>query len=195
VAANPVFFFGGTFDPPHAGHKAIVARLLRDYADACVIVSPAAATPLRTDERMFSYRERFALLRACFSEELAAKKVVLSVLERSLPKPNYTYDTLKTLLELCGIKPIIVIGADQAQQIDKWHCAEALMCEYEFVVFARTGVTTAWDNRLRYRAITDFDLPVSATAIRASLVTLPKAERFAAALALTNKIENKSSSH
>ncbi|HNJ64899.1 MAG TPA: adenylyltransferase/cytidyltransferase family protein [Turneriella sp.] len=181
---NPVFFFGGTFDPPHAGHKAIVIRLLKEHAGARVIVSPAPAAPLRTDDRLFSYRERFALLRACFRQQLAEGKVILSRLEFSLPKPNFTFDTLAALVQVCGTKSVIVIGADQAAQIGKWHRAEELMREYEFVVFAREGTTTAFDRRLRHHAISDFDLPVSATVIRASLVKLPKAERFAAALAL-----------
>jgi len=190
VTANPVFFFGGTFDPPHAGHKAIVARLLQEYANSRVIVSPTPAAPLRSDERLFSYRERFALLRACFGEQLAEGKLILSWLERSLPKPNFTFDTLHALVELCGRKPVVVVGADQAAQIGRWHRAEELMREYEFVVFARRGTAAAFDPRLRHRAVMDFDMQVSATAIRASLVKLPKSERIAAALALTNQVKN-----
>ncbi len=187
---NPVFFFGGTFDPPHAGHKAIVLRLLAENPGARVIVSPAPAAPLRSSEPLFSYRERFALLRSCFRQQLAEGKVILSRLELSLPKPNFTIDTLFALVKFCGAKPVVVIGADQAAQIDRWHRAEELMRDYEFVVFARQGADVVFDRRLRYRAVSDFALPVSATEIRAKLIKLPKAERFAAALALTNEIKN-----
>ncbi|GAB4437587.1 MAG: hypothetical protein OHK0011_20600 [Turneriella sp.] len=164
--------------------------MLKEHTGARVIISPAQAAPLRTDERLFSYRERFSLLRSCFAQQLAEGRVILSLLERSLPRPNFTVNTLAALVSLCGTKPVVVIGADQAAQIGQWHRAEELMREYEFVVFARRSPAVAFDDRLRHKLVADFDLPVSATAVRADLRRLPKAERFAAARALTNQVQN-----
>ncbi|MFZ5629068.1 MAG: nicotinate-nicotinamide nucleotide adenylyltransferase [Spirochaetota bacterium] len=189
AAHAPVFFFGGTFDPPHAGHKAIVRRLLEDHDGARVVISPAPQAPLRSDARLFSYRERLSLLRSCFAQQLAEGRVILSLVERSLPKPNYTYDTLAALLRLCGKRPVVVIGADQAAQIGKWHRATELMRDYEFVVFARGKPAAPFDALLRHRLISDFDQPVSATAIRADLQRLPQADRLAAARALADQVE------
>jgi nicotinic acid mononucleotide adenylyltransferase len=154
-----------------------------------VIISPAPAAPLRSDERLFSYRERFSLLRFCFAKELAERSVVLSVLERTLPKPNFTIQTLAALVSLCGTKPVVVIGADQAAQIGRWHRAQELMREYEFIVFARAAAPTTLDARLRHRFIADFDFPISATSMRSRLKMLPPKERFAEARRLANEIE------
>lgn len=180
-----LFFFGGTFDPPHHGHRALVRRLLQEFPHAKVIVSPAAFAPLRSDERLFSYRERFALLRVCFKRELERGQVILSVLEKSLPKPNYTIETLAHLSRRCGEKPIVVIGADQAAKIGNWHRSDELLREYRFVVFARGKEGKflddhAWDIMF----FKDFDEPISATELRVQLVQLPREHRFAAALKL-----------
>lgn len=154
-----------------------------------MIISPAPAAPLRSGEPLFSYRERFSLLRSCFAPEIAEHRVILSRLELLLPQPNYTYETLATLVHLCGVKPIIVIGADQAAQIGRWHRAAELMRDYQFIVFARGMAGEPFDARLRYALVPDFDLPVSATSIRAKLVQLPKAERLAAARASADQVK------
>lgn len=159
-------------------------RLLKDHPSAKVVVSLAAKAPLRDDERLFSYRERFALLRSCFARELQYGEVILSILERSLPKPNYTIETLSHLSRLCQKKPIVVIGADQAEKILHWHRAEELLRDYRFVVFARGRVVLAHNQNWDCTFIDDFDEPISATALRAQLVALPREHRFAAALKL-----------
>lgn len=138
---------------------------------------------MRSDDRLFSYRERFALLRACFAQQLAEKRVILSVLELSLPKPNFTFETLAALARLCLVKPVIVIGADQAAQIGHWHRARELMGQYEFIVFGRGVSGAGFDARLRHRLVADFDVRISATQLRSTLLKLPRAQRLAAALA------------
>lgn len=106
-----------------------------------------------------------------------------------MPRPNYTYDTLAALVRSCGLKPRIVIGADQAAQIGKWYRAADLMHEYEFIVFARGLPGAPFDARLCHRLVSNFDWPVSATTIRANLIRLPKAERLAAARASADQVE------
>jgi len=155
--------------------------LLDTYAGARVIVMPAAAAPLRKDERLFSYRERFHLLRSLFQTECRVGSVILSRLEKTLPLPNYTFDTLTALARICGIKPMIVLGEDQAANLNKWHNADQLMRDYEFVVFARRGPSAEKPFGLRYTLIADFDEDISATALRHRLHSLPPAERLAAA--------------
>ncbi|MBX3723632.1 MAG: nicotinate-nicotinamide nucleotide adenylyltransferase [Turneriella sp.] len=181
-AAGQFFFFGGTFDPPHTGHQKIVRHLLQTAPGARVIVMPAASAPLRSDERLFSYRERFHLLRRAFAQEVAAGSVAISVLERRLPAPNYTVNTLTALAGFCAQKPIVVIGGDQAEKLPRWHRAEELFAQYEFLVFARGGATPNIPG-LRARYVPDFAEDISATEMRALLAAVPAASRLKAAVA------------
>ena len=147
---------------------------------------PAAGAPLRADERLFSYRERFSLLRRLLHSEIKRDKVILSVLERRLPKPNYTMNTLTALSKICTQKPILVIGADQVEKLPHWHQGAVLLREYEFLCFARRGAALGKIPGLIARLIEDFSEDISATELRAKLIGLPQAQRFAAALAAGN---------
>jgi nicotinic acid mononucleotide adenylyltransferase len=130
---------------------------------------PAADAPLRGDARYYSYRERFHQLRNMFSREISEQKVILSRLEKSLPKPNYTITTLTALSGICPEKPVVVIGADQAANLGRWHRSAELLRDFEFLVFARRGSDVPENLPGRFCYIRDFDENISATEIRNKL--------------------------
>ena len=130
---------------------------------------PAADAPLRGDARYYTYRERFHLLRKMFAAEISRRQVILSNLEKSLPKPNYTFETLSALRNLCPEKPVVVIGADQAMNLARWHRSSELMREYEFLVFARRGSPYPGDPGENFCFVADFAEDISATEIRDKL--------------------------
>lgn len=154
--------------------------MAKDYPQSTTIICPAAQAPLR-GSYLFSYRERVRLLRHCFQKELAERMVKLALLERRMPKPNYTLITLREIEKRCGVKPIVVLGADQAQRLRLWYQFETLIQEFSFVIFARGHVPELLPQ-LHCRFIADFCEPVSATEIREKLVPLPPPERWQAAL-------------
>lgn len=137
---------------------------------------------MRETGHLFSYRERFWLLRRIFAAEITAGSVILSVRERTLPKPNYTIHTLAALSAICGRKPVVVIGADQAQNIARWHRADELMHEYDFIVFARSNIPVSGEPAFHHEVVADFAEPLSATQLRAALSALPAEERLNRAL-------------
>ncbi|HRP70412.1 MAG TPA: hypothetical protein PLY93_12845, partial [Turneriella sp.] len=147
-----------------------------------VLVMPAASAPLRNDNRLFSYRERFHLLRRLFKKEIQEGGVVLSWLEHRLPQPNYTVHTLDTLKKICPQEPTIVIGADQAEKIQHWQRSDFLVQNYTFLIFARGGVGGDQPLQLvpgmRYTIEKDFNEDISATQVRASLSKLSAQERL-----------------
>ena len=178
------YFFGGTFDPPHAGHYAIVRHLLEKSPDTKVIVMPAPQAPLRAAEKCFSYRERFHLLRVMFRHEISRARVLLSVLEKRLPAPHFTIETLEALNGLCSEKPVVVIGGDQAEKIPRWHRVSELVTRYRFVIFARTGASAPTLHEMRYETIGDFSYDISSTALRDRLLLLDSVQRFSEAQAI-----------
>ena len=75
------------------------------------------------------------------------------------PKPNFTIDTVRRLKKSfkAADKLFLLIGIDAFAEISKWHQAEALFRECEFIVASRPGysladVANALPERLRPRA-------------------------------------------
>ncbi len=181
------YLFGGTFDPPHAGHAAIVRYLLARSPISTVIVMPAPEAPLRDGEKFFTFRQRFHLLRVMFRREISGGRVMLSALEHRLASPHYTINTLEALQKFCPEKPTLVIGADQAQKLPHWHRSHDLMANYSFVIFSRPGIVPAPLPEIAHEAIEDFSFDVSSTQVRAGLSGLSQEVRYQMALRLAEE--------
>lgn len=115
---NLRLFYGGTFDPVHAGHLAI-ARAVRDALDASVALVPAADPPHKPTTHADA-SQRAAMLDLAIQGECG-----LSVDRRELHRngPSYTVDTLRELrAELGPSQPICwMIGSDSLIQLHTWH--------------------------------------------------------------------------
>lgn len=130
---------------------------------------PAGDAPLRSDARYYTYRERFHQLRVMFTREISGRRVILSRLEKSLPKPNFTIQTLTALAGICPEKPVLVIGADQAANLGRWHRSAELLRDFEFLVFARRSSPFPESLPGSFCYVRDFDENISATEIRGKL--------------------------
>jgi len=132
-----VAILGGSFDPPHIGHVLAVKYLLATGAADRVVVIPvfehAFAKPLSPFER------RVAWLRAAFENESG---VQISEIERDLPLPNYTLNTVRALSrDLPGQTLRLVVGADVLSDVDKWHHFEELVQLAPLLVLGRAGIS------------------------------------------------------
>ena len=144
--------FGGTFDPVHRGHLALARAAMEQYKLHRVHFVPANHPPHKQRQPLSPFLHRFAMLALATAEE---KAFVLSLLEapqgdgsggKPRPdKPNYTIDTVRRLKQ--AFKPsdklLLLIGMDAFADIAKWHQAEALFRECEFVVASRPGYSLA----------------------------------------------------
>ena len=81
---------------------------------------------------------------------------------------------------MCAGKPVLVIGADQAENLSRWHRAAELAKAYSFLIFARRGAPVVQPADLAADVVADFDENISATELRNQLVLLQPAERLAA---------------
>jgi len=115
--AKAEFVFGGTFDPVHNGHLAILDALKQLSPDIPVRIIPCAIPPLKQSPKS-SFIHRVAML------ELATKshKVIIDLRESQRQQASYTIDTLKSLMSESGDKNLIlVIGMDSLGQWQQWH--------------------------------------------------------------------------
>ncbi|MCP4572007.1 MAG: nicotinate (nicotinamide) nucleotide adenylyltransferase [bacterium] len=160
---------GGSFDPPHDGHVAMIRRVLDDGLAGIVHVIPAAAAPLK-DAPTVPAAERLAMTELAFA---VLPGVEVDPRELSRPGPSYTIDTMR---ELAAGYPddswLLVVGGDQLDQFTQWRDHRELLELAQLVVLARRGTGTVPPPGLprgRLRIIRDFDEPVSSTEIRAML--------------------------
>lgn len=123
--------YGGTFDPPHAGHAAL-PTLAREAAGAdwvLYVPAPDSGAPLRGGTPGASFDDRVAMLLAALAGK---ERVSIGTIEAESARAGeraYTVDTLRTLRDELpkGVSMRLLIGADQAAQFHKWKdCREVV---------------------------------------------------------------------
>jgi nicotinate-nucleotide adenylyltransferase len=173
-----VGFFGGTFDPPHRGHRAVACAAAKAFDLGRVLLAPAAAQPLKPDDPEASFKDRLHMVELlCDGEpELEASDVDGP---RKDGKRNYTIDTLRrlrgTLPETAEL--FTIVGADSFLTLRQWRDPDALLAMAEWIVVSRPQVfLSSWDNleltsaqRARVHLLEGLAEPASATMIRARL--------------------------
>jgi nicotinate-nucleotide adenylyltransferase len=139
--------FGGTFDPIHRGHIALARAAMERFELSRVLLVPANVPPHRKDLPVASYVHRYAMVALASANEKAFVPSLLEAPEEvaGKPRPNYTIDTIRRLKQQLkkGDKLFFLIGIDAFLPIAKWHQAEALLKECEFVVASRPGHSLA----------------------------------------------------
>lgn len=164
--------FGGSFDPVHRGHRALVEAVLeRDLADVVHVV-PAWRSPHKTGTAA-SAAHRLEMVRLAFAGRAGVR---VEDLEIVAGRPVFTVDTLRTLQRRHREDSLrLVLGADQLRAFGRWREPGAILELAELLLFARRSIplaelcSAAAIPPDRCRCIEEFDEPVSASRIRATL--------------------------
>jgi nicotinate-nucleotide adenylyltransferase len=150
--------FGGTFDPVHRGHLALARAALEQYKLHRIHFVAANIPPHKQRQPLSPFVHRFAMLALATAAEkafvpslLEAPEEGVTPIRRDRPekdrpeKPNFTIDTIRRLKQTfkASDQLFLLIGMDAFADIAKWHQAEALFRECEFVVASRPGYSLA----------------------------------------------------
>ncbi len=166
--------FGGTFDPIHRGHLALAQAARERFELGRIYFVPASIPPHKTRQPLASYFQRYAMVvLATMSEKAFIPSLLEAPGEAAVPRVtgqkdqsqpaalamNYTIDTVRRLKQTLkkSDRLLFLIGIDAFNDIAKWHEAEALFRECEFIVASRPGysladVANALPEKLRPRA-------------------------------------------
>jgi len=156
--------FFGSFNPIHHGHL-MVASFIANHTElqqVWLVVSPQ--NPLKTQSSLLNEYDRLHLAQLAIENDAQLK---VSDIEFKLPKPSYTIDTLTYLQEKYPQHQFYVImGSDSFQNLPKWKNFEALVKNYQFIVYRRPGfeITEKYGADVTYLEAPMLEL--SATLIR-----------------------------
>jgi len=136
-ALRRIGIFGGTFDPVHKGHIAVVKDFARSLGLDTVFIVPASMPPHKPDSPTASADDRLSMLKIA-----AAGVPFLRVSDLELRRMGKSY-TIDTVIELQGENPgselYLALGADAFQEISTWHRPEDVAAAVNIVVMTRPG--------------------------------------------------------
>jgi len=112
-----IAIFGGTFNPPHAAHTAIVQQFIQEFSSPLVYVIPCALSPFKQKDLYVADHHRLAMLHLAFSDS----RIIVDDRELRRGGISYTIDTVRELSQENSGHPLyLIIGGDQAQRFDQW---------------------------------------------------------------------------
>jgi len=130
-------FYGGSFDPVHAGHLEIARNLVREFGLDRFVFIPAFHAPHKRENTPASEFHRFAMLALATVDEEALS---VSSMELEDPEHPYSIETLTKLRESMSDDEIFfVIGADSWEEITTWRRWEEVLTIVNIIVVTRPG--------------------------------------------------------
>lgn len=129
--------FGGTFDPIHVGHIGLAERFVAELHldEVWLLVTPQ--NPWKRNSLLSDDDFRLQLVRKAVKGK---EGLVASDYEFHLPKPSYTYQTLRRLREdYPGVEFLLLIGADNWVKFDHWAEHEEILANHHIAVYPREG--------------------------------------------------------
>ncbi len=158
-----VGLLGGTFDPPHVAHMVVAEAAFRQLDLDHVRFLPAGIPWQKAGTPVTAARHRWGMTLAATSD-IPYMKADNSEIAR--PGSSYTIDTL---MDLEGVKPTLILGADAAARIRSWHRSEEVLERARIAVAPRTGTARATVQEAVGESLHWLDVPalaISGTELR-----------------------------
>lgn len=146
-----LIIFGGTFDPPHAGHAACLMAIATEFPESRILVIPAAAPPPtagKSKTPWLAFSDRVELCEIMIRKIDLASRATVSRIEESLPSPNYTVNTLEALRHEYAAssetqRMALTMGADQFSHFGSWHKPERILELADLIIVPRGNTPLA----------------------------------------------------
>jgi nicotinate-nucleotide adenylyltransferase len=131
--------FGGTFDPPHAGHAAVAADVANALGLDRVLWIPAGEPPQKGPHQPSPSRLRMEMVREAVR---ADPRFEASAIELERPGASFTVDTVRELrARYADAELFVIVGVDQYRALDTWRDPRGILEHARFVVMDRAGAT------------------------------------------------------
>ena len=132
-----IVLYFGSFNPIHYGHLGLAEYVLRrdDVDEVWFVLSPH--NPLKSSSELWPEQKRLRLV----EEAIKGREGMRACdAEFSMPKPNYTINTLRMLAEHhmdCEFS--MLMGEDNYKIFDRWRDWEEILRRWRIFVYPRRG--------------------------------------------------------
>lgn len=161
-----IIIFGGSFDPIHNQHLAIINNAYKQLKPDLVLIVPSHKSPLKK-RVLTAVNHRLKMIELAIADYPWIK---INTCELQRQGVSYTYDTVVAIQEKYGLEHdyYLLIGSDQANQLQLWHQIEELKTKVTFVIANRE--TFSWNvdlyNNFNVVLLTKPFLNINASKIR-----------------------------
>lgn len=129
-----VAIYGGSFDPPHKGHRMLAENLARACGVQRVLIIPTAMSPFKSTSGA-SCVDRLEMCKLAFSGELFE----VSDIEINRGGKSYTIDTVNAVKERYPDSRLyLFMGDDMFLSFDKWYRHKEIARACKLVAACRT---------------------------------------------------------
>ena len=129
-----IAIYGGSFDPPHKGHKLLAENLASVCGAEKVIIIPTALSPFKNSSSATA-EDRLDMCKLFFKEDLFS----ISDIEIKRGGKSYTVDTLTQIKEENpDAELFLFMGDDMLLSFDKWYCYQEILRLATIVCACRT---------------------------------------------------------
>lgn len=129
--------FGGSFDPPHAGHLRAAEAFVGEMKLDRLLVIPAGIPPHKRMEKLCSDADRLEMARLCF---LSVPGAEVSDMEIKREGKSYTVDTLTELRRLYPHDGLFLYcGSDMLLSFTSWKDYEKILSLCTLCAMKRDG--------------------------------------------------------
>lgn len=162
-----IFFFGGTFDPPHNGHQTIVNYCL-EKCDKLILV-PNKKSPHKKNHPNASAKQRKKMLSILFTHN----KINICEFELKSAVDNYTYLTVDYLKKKYKSSDLtMILGNDQLLNLKNWKNINYILSKVKILCFNRSVLKNLeLSKSLKYnlKFVENFNINISSYMIRENI--------------------------
>ena len=129
---------GGTFNPVHFGHLQLAEAAMAECNLDQVVFIPSCQPPHKDAASITSFSHRIAMLQIVGANN---KRLSCMAIERELPTPSYTIDTLRAIADRfpVGVNFFFIIGADAFLDLLSWKSYKEILQRVTLFVAGRKG--------------------------------------------------------
>ncbi|HIZ70268.1 MAG TPA: nicotinate-nucleotide adenylyltransferase [Candidatus Atopostipes pullistercoris] len=133
-----VGILGGTYNPPHMGHLVMADQVMDQLDLDKILFMPTAQPPHSSvEKKTISSDIRVEMLKLAIQDHPAFD---MELYEVKAGGKNYTYDTMKALIDLYpAVDFYFIIGGDMISDLPTWYKIDELVQLVQFVGVKRPG--------------------------------------------------------
>jgi nicotinate-nucleotide adenylyltransferase len=137
-AQERIAFYGGTFDPVHAGHLEVARRVSQLFEIEKVLFIPAQMAPHKIGRPVTEPIHRYAMLALATQDD---PQLSISTFELDALDRRYTVETVEHFQRTLddSTELFFIMGADSWSEITTWREWERLLSMTNHIVVTRPG--------------------------------------------------------